>query len=260
MRGSLLRGRGPWGVLALVLILLGAAIGAMAAATAAAEPARPEVSPLLPGAADSPEWWSAVSRSIAATEYAVTRQAGAAAVDGADGWQAPNRANGFRSLFATSGVTVVPRGGDESGWEWGIALVGVGRAGADVVAAAPAQLEVDGNRVEYRRGAIVEWYVNDPKGLEQGFTIAARPAAGERGPLVLALALRGDTVPSFAADGSAVDFVRSGVRVLRYGALRVTDATGREIPARLEGRAERARRTPGRGWRSWWRTARRSTR
>jgi hypothetical protein len=34
--------------------------------------------------------------------------------------------------------------------------------------------EAQGNRVVYDRGAVSEWYVNDPRGLEQGFN---NPAA-----------------------------------------------------------------------------------
>ncbi len=33
------------------------------------------------------------------------------------------------------------------------------------------------NRIEYRRGDLLEWYVNDERGLEQGFTLMKRPAA-----------------------------------------------------------------------------------
>ncbi len=35
----------------------------------------------------------------------------------------------------------------------------------------PALLEVDGNRVTFRRTGVDEWYVNGPLGLEQGFTV-----------------------------------------------------------------------------------------
>ena len=35
------------------------------------------------------------------------------------------------------------------------------------------------NRVEYRRpGGVVEWYINGPLGLEQGFDLAAPPVGG----------------------------------------------------------------------------------
>jgi hypothetical protein len=39
------------------------------------------------------------------------------------------------------------------------------------------------NRIEYRRGALTEWYVNGPLGLEQGFTIEQRPDRGHTGPM-----------------------------------------------------------------------------
>jgi len=37
------------------------------------------------------------------------------------------------------------------------------------------------SKVEYTRGDIVEWYINSPLGIEQGFTLNSRPekSAGE---------------------------------------------------------------------------------
>src|SRR5579884_600040 len=42
------------------------------------------------------------------------------------------------------------------------------------------------NEVVYQRGGLAEWYANGPLGLEQGFTVAARPT-GRRGWLTLSL-------------------------------------------------------------------------
>jgi hypothetical protein len=36
-----------------------------------------------------------------------------------------------------------------------------------------ARIVAKGNRIEYRRSNIIEWYVNNANGLEQGFTLAA---------------------------------------------------------------------------------------
>ncbi len=46
----------------------------------------------------------------------------------------------------------------------------------------PARLSNAGNRIEYQRGPLTEWYVNESQGLEQGFTLAARPTVGEGPP------------------------------------------------------------------------------
>ena len=40
---------------------------------------------------------------------------------------------------------------------------------------ARAEVVATDNRIEYRRGDLVEWYVNDRRGLEQGFTLSQRP-------------------------------------------------------------------------------------
>jgi hypothetical protein len=88
-------------------------------------------------------------------------------------------------------------------------------AGASAVAPVAA-----GNRVEYRHGGITEWYVNGPVGLEQGFTLAK--------PRAVTLQLSGALVPRL--HGQSISFGD----VLRYGGLRVVDADGRTLPARLE--------------------------
>ena len=57
------------------------------------------------------------------------------------------------------------------------ACSGYGYAGAQ---RAPMSVSphVAANRLTYDRGGIDEWYVNGPLGLEQGFDVHARPAAG----------------------------------------------------------------------------------
>ena len=92
-----------------------------------------------------------------------------------------------------------------------------------------------GNRVEYRRGELSEWYVNDSRGLEQGFTLARRPGASRDGePLVIALAVAGESRPELAAQGDAVLLRSSKGAVLRYAGLRAWDARGRALAARLQ--------------------------
>ena len=78
----------------------------------------------------------------------------------------------------------------------------------------PASLSAEGDRVEYRRGGLTEWYVNDERGLEQGFTIDAPPVgvSGDEGAgyLVLELAVTGDLSPSLTADGLAIELTTQG--------------------------------------------------
>jgi hypothetical protein len=101
---------------------------------------------------------------------------------------------------------------------------------------APATLTGTGNRVEYRRGDLTEWYVNSSQGLEQGFTLAQRPGEGRDGePLVIALGVSGGLRPAQKTGGDAVLFESDQGVVLRYAGLRAWDAGGGLILAsRLE--------------------------
>ena len=170
------------------------------------------------GAAEVPDAWSRrVGRDIAASEYHLTWQPEAQA------FSAPNREQGLRATFGPTGLRVTPR--EDASWEWGLSLVGWDEA-------APS---ASGPRVEYDRGRIVEWYVNEPQGIEQGFTLLA-PAVEDADEVHLDLALSGTLSPVIAEDGQAIDFATpEGRKVLRYGQLLVTDAAGRTLRAWMEG-------------------------
>ncbi|MEJ2367991.1 MAG: hypothetical protein P8Z49_06500 [Acidobacteriota bacterium] len=121
-------------------------------------------------------WWAAVQKQIRHDEYQIdwTDHPSVKNLKGA--WQAPNMAQNFLTYFTQNGIDLVPRAGGASVWQWGLSLRRWGRPGA-ATAAAPADLTVSKNRADYSRSGIREWYVNSQKGLEQGFTIDAPPAA-----------------------------------------------------------------------------------
>jgi hypothetical protein len=178
------------------------------------------------GAQPGSDWMSAAKQRVADAEYEISRQGTA--------WQAPNRVNKFRTTFAPEGVRTVPRVEQDPSWTWGLTLTGIGRPGA-VTPVEAATMSIDANRVTYDRGGIVEWYVNDPRGLEQGFTLKAAPSRA-RGEALVELSLTGTLEPSFSSDGQAVDFKSpGGAFVLHYASLRVVDAQGRALPSRMEG-------------------------
>ena len=237
----------------LVLTLLPAAV---AGAARAADPA-----------ADG-AWIDTVEQRIAAEEYHVTWQ-GRTVLHGLDAaYHAPNRVQGLRTYFAGTGFRVVPRAAGPDtlpAWEWSLSLAGYGEGGRSW-RVPEADLAPRDNRIEYRRGALIEWYVNEPRGLKQGFTLSAPPDELARGEALDALAvspapgrgradapaaeslvhldleLSGDLRPSFAADGRSIDFMTaSGAQAVHYAELVVTDATGRELESWMEGVAEPVR-------------------
>ena len=202
----------------------------------AIQPAQSEDAVSLPEGA-SAGWWATVQEDIGRSEYQVTRQDRTYLTGLSAAYQAPNRAHNLRTYFTPTEVRIIPRTGDGAAWEWGLTLTGYGYEGA-IQPVAPASLSTEGNRIEYRRGDLTEWYVNDDRGIEQGFTIAAPPVSTSRGEgagyLVLEMALTGDLTPSLAEDGLAVELTtEDGMPVLRYGNLYVEDATGRRLPAHL---------------------------
>jgi hypothetical protein len=115
-------------------------------------------------------------------------------------WRLENPKHGLRADFTTGGVEV--RSGAA---RFGLRLTGLGR-GARLEAVAASKPEAKSNRIDYRRGALSEWYVNGPLGLEQGFTLGSPPARKGSEALTLALRLSGDlsAVPDPRGEGMAL--------------------------------------------------------
>ena len=84
----------------------------------------------------------------------------------------------------------------------------------------------EANRIEYRRGQLVEWYRNDENGLEQGFTLSS-PPQGE-GFLQLDLVIKGDLVPQLSAEENEI--VLQDERSTRAAALWFTVGGRRQWP------------------------------
>jgi len=123
----------------------------------------------------------------------------------------------------------------------GLRLQGYGY-GERLIQAQVPRLTGSGNRIDYRRGSLTEWYVNRPEGVEQGFTLAARPGlAGPGERLTIVLEVTGGLEPVLAPAGDAVLLESAGQAQLRYTGLRAWDATGRELPARLDVRGRDVR-------------------
>jgi FG-GAP repeat len=132
---------------------------------------------------------------------------------------------GVRARFDRSGPVLWSGAGSLS---FGSLMVGRGRR---LDRLAVRSLVAHGNRVVYRRGGASEWYAAGPLGIEQGFTVARRPAGGS-GKVVVALRF-GDSLRA-RSSGSGVRFVTASGRVaFRYGGPSAVDARGRPLPVAL---------------------------
>jgi hypothetical protein len=117
---------------------------------------------------------------------------------------------------------------------WGLALRGYGYGGT-LIAIGQAAPKAMTNRVEYGRGALTEWYINGPLGLEQGFTLAKPPGRATGRRLTVSLALSGDLTTGLDAGAATLTMrQRDGHAVLRFAGLKAYDATGRELLGQFE--------------------------
>jgi RHS repeat-associated protein len=211
-----------------------------------------------PAGAASEEWASLAGEQLEEAEYEITWQSQTVLKEARAAWQAPNRAQRFRTFFLESGVRIVPRTEAEPSWQVGLDLLGYGR-GRDARPASRASLSAASKRIEYQRDGLVEWFVNGPDGLEHGFTLPGRPEessmrpgrgaelvpgarragnAGDTGgnPAFLSLRVSSELVPRLSPDGQAIEFAppSGGPIVLRYSSLLVRDANGRALRAWME--------------------------
>jgi len=199
-------------------------------------------------AAQEPDVLSASEWSSIRAAYDAGRHS-AHAVDGGQHFRARNPGQRWRMLFDGCGFEATPDAGD---WSWGLQLVRYGRAGAERVVHAPICIDAVGGRVSYEwHAALTEWFINDTRGLEHGFTVHQPPPAARRSAhafdteqaiqsrteelLRLTLAVRGDLMPRVSAGARSVAFVdANGASVVNYNGLIVFDADGTVLDARFE--------------------------
>jgi len=172
--------------------------------------------------------WASIGAAYEAGRHEVREVGGA--------YQARNPGQGWTARFEDGGFVVEP---DSGGWTWGLELQSYGFAGREQGVCTPSGAQAKGGRMSYRWDATLEeWYKNDTRGLEHGYTVHQRPArqAGDTAsPLAFTLAVRGGLSPVVTGDKRGVRFVDlNGGAALTYTGLTVFDADGEDIPARFE--------------------------
>ncbi len=182
----------------------------------------------------SPAAWTQMIETIQLRQYGIRIPAGEV---GRATYQAHNPAHGLVAVFTEDNIRVQPSRGETSGWELTLRLLSFGYEGS-VEPLEMVDPVAEGNRVEYRRGALTEWYVNEPRGLEQGFTVAVPPAVGgstrpKRPPLVLELQVTGLEVRQERPGESLLLTAPDGGSLLRYHGLVAWDADGAKVPAEM---------------------------
>jgi len=177
--------------------------------------------------------WGKISASIELDRYRLQKD------DRTGEYQASNHAHDLNATFTREGFEVSPRKG-EKGWNWGLSLSKYGY-GSDLHAVPVTEKMITkDNRIEYHRGDMVEWYINDHRGLEQGFTLKARPS-GRTGSGLLQLQMTTATnlLPVVEKEGKGIIFRDAQDKeVLRYSGLYAYDAAGKNLDARMAANQE----------------------
>ncbi|HWE58601.1 MAG TPA: hypothetical protein VG228_02815 [Solirubrobacteraceae bacterium] len=135
---------------------------------------------------------------------------------------------GISTTFGRNGAVV--RAGSGVSLQLGLEAFGRGHS---LVGAKPSSPVSRANSVDYRHPGIMESYTNGPLGLEQGFTVARRPAGTGELTLIVGQVLGGAHI-TVAPGGTELIVRGSGAAVgsLRYAGLSVIDST-RRLPAQI---------------------------
>ena len=176
-----------------------------------------------------------VPRGLAKSEWSSIRaayEAGRHAFQPIEGgWKARNPGQQWTTKFDGRGFLTEPRDG---AWQWGLELKSYGFGGNQRAISGTPTVKAEGQRLTYQWDAAVqEWWVNDARGLEHGFTVAARPSEilnSQPSTLNFLLTTRGTLHPCVSADAQGVLFQdASGATVLNYTGLKVWDADGKVL-------------------------------
>ena len=153
------------------------------------------------------------------------------------GFEASNPRFGWNAQFDGTRAVIQPA---ESSWSFGLALKAFGFQGQLRALESPAfGTCAEAQRITYGwTGDLSEWWINDQRGFEHGFTVHERPyrpAVGEVAPLVFELDAIGSLQPR-ANEGRTGLTLHDGTDalVLRYDGLVAFDANGDPLPAWLE--------------------------
>jgi hypothetical protein len=208
-----------------------------------------------PPAAVDQAWLARIRNEIRNSQYEIIPPVTSEPGSASNGWRATNWTHGYQIAFTPDRVRLTSSSTAENNWQWGLSFERYGR-GDRIMSVESPTLSTRGNRLNYDRGEIIEWYINDRRGLEQGFTLLSPPSLGvdsaectgaisesrwpathrkDCRPIFLDLIVSGSLSPSPSAVPGVVEFVTPDNRpVVRYSGLKVVDGSGRALPSRME--------------------------
>jgi hypothetical protein len=142
-----------------------------------------------------------------------------------------NPAQGLHAVLSRDGLLLHSGRNNSKSARLTLTSVGYGAQAHVLPSATP---HIEGKRVCFDRAGVSEWYLNTPRGIEQGFTLAARPGSGERAPSNLCVRLNASEGVHLKAmsDGKGVRLSGGGVNLV-YRDLAAWDARHHALPAHM---------------------------
>lgn len=170
------------------------------------------------------EDWTSIIAARDAIDYHV--------IGTGDTYYARNLAQQYSTHFDGRGFSTIP---DADEWCLGLELLAYGWGEFERSVTMPHNTEASGRFLAHAwDDQLTEWYINDHRGLEHGFTVHARPV-DSREHFILSLRIRGGLAPVIAQHGKDVYFVDStGRMVVNYAGLTVRDFNGQLLAAAWE--------------------------
>ncbi|MBW2257371.1 MAG: VCBS domain-containing protein, partial [Deltaproteobacteria bacterium] len=145
-------------------------------------------------------------------------------------WRADNPAWQIGVVFQEQGVEVTPLNGGD--WSLSLTPSRWGASGALAPLDSP-KWDASANRAEAHRGTVQEWYVNEERGVEQGFTLTEAPA-GPDGWVEVDIEVTGTLRPELMEGRRAIEFVSpEGTVRARYYGLQAWDVAGAPLASEM---------------------------
>ncbi|RMG92126.1 MAG: PKD domain-containing protein [Chloroflexi bacterium] len=188
----------------------------------------PSTAEMLSVADPQLETWQ---QQILAQEYQATWQKDTTLMPDTAVLQAPNRANHLRTYFLDNGIVVTPRTETSDMWHIGLELVAYGY-GSSLTPATAVLPQPAGTRVLYTRPELTEWYINDHRGIEQGFTLFNPPSRTAETTFRLQYDIETALLPYDTGQG--IQFMTADGRfILNYTGLHAFDSQNTPLPATM---------------------------
>jgi hypothetical protein len=179
-----------------------------------------------PDGLSAPEWAN-IQQQVSAGKYR-------AYPDSKGGYNSSNPAHGWQIRYAPDGTTTLTsRDRKATAYHLGMTLNAIGYHTMHHLRH-PQLISADDSTVTYQwNNNLKEWWINSPTGLEQWFSLEQRPVGAKRGQsLILQMTLDSE-LQSRLLDNS-IHFGRADETKITYNKLKVWDATGRILPARMQ--------------------------